>query len=205
LKAKPSPSSNFTPEQLATLSDKVPSYLQVTPELSKEIAEDQEKLREKFSRFHSRKSNEETELILAINYEKAARLALQHELSDEELSFNRRRLAQSLQTQGRYDEAIEILDAEVPLESLLQHELVQEFHALIIPDDEHCSCESSTGFPTTHVTKKIRNLEGSLVPVIRCTSCGHMNATNQVPEQLTKLETFRAGASKKPDSELLKQ
>ena len=207
---KPRPSSNITPQQSAELESKVPDYLRVSPELAEEIETEQKKLRAKFAQRFSKPTHEETALHLAINYEQAARrffeaVAKGAPATEKELSFNRRRLAQSLQAQGRYEEAVEVLDKTVSAEETLAVELIQEFHALIVPDGEFCSCASPTGFPTSHITKTVRKPTGEVVPLIRCTVCGHVNATTQTPEDLGQLEKMRFGKAKVSDSELLKR
>lgn len=216
MKPKSPLSSNITPEQLASLTEKVPEYLRVSPELAAEIKEEQRKLREKFNQLHAKPSDRDVELQLAIRYEQAAREFFQaveegYAAPVEERNFNARRLAQSLQTQGRYDEAIAALltgpapehnDADV---DRLLEELVSESEAIQKPDDEFCSCVSSTGFPTTHIVKQVRKPNGEFVPVVRCTNCGHRNATNQKPEELSRLDRLRNRPGKAPDSELIKQ
>jgi hypothetical protein len=214
LKQKPSRSSNLTPEQLNKLVEKVPEWLRVTPEIESEIHKQQKNLRDRFSQRFHKPSDDELNLQIAINYEQMARqffIAVDSgaTVTDKEIQFNRRRLAQALRDQGKYVEAIVALarysTPRSEAEAKLRDELDEEIHALERKDDDFCSCTSPDGFPTTHTVKKLRKPSGEIVPVIRCISCGHLNATSQKPEELSKIENIRSQPHKLSDREILKR
>lgn len=195
---KPSPSLKITPQELAKLSSKVPDYLKVTDKLLQEIAEDQKKLREKLTNKITRPSSDELALHYANEYEKMARVFFAAveagaSVTEEEKSFQRRRLAQALQTQGRYQEALEVLSQGSTTEELvLLTELAVEISAIETPDELRCACQTPGPFPTTHIVKHVR-VNGNKVPLVQCVICGFRNATSQLPDDLVTIEKHRAG------------
>lgn len=203
---KVSPLSKEQDEELAKLVEKVPAYLRVDSAQLAEIQEEQNKLREKFSKPFAKMGQDEVSLHYAVEYEKMAREFFQavaegYPATEEELSFNRRRLAQSLQQQGRHSEAISIFttlaesvppgDSGLSKEELaLVSEIIEEVVAISIPDEERCSCSSPHLFPTTYIAKHVR-VDGYSVPLVCCSVCGHTNVTRQLPEDLLELEKSR--------------
>jgi hypothetical protein len=205
LKPTSNPFSSLTPEQLERLNN-VPEFLKVTPELQKEIEEEQKKLRDRFDKFFIRPNIQESNLRFALEDEKMSReffaaVDAGYVPSNEERNFNSRRLAQALQTQGRYAEALSTLvtgpaqdnDAEV---ARLTDEILEEINAIEIPDEIHCSCHTASDFPTTHIKKHVR-VKGESLPLIQCTVCGHKNATKQLPDDLARLEKERTAPKKR--------
>lgn len=173
----------------------------MTPELLKDIEEEQAKLREKFAS-RAKPTAAQVNLRYAIEYEKMAHeffaaVEAGYQPSDQERNFNARRLAQALQAQGRYEEALSALitgPASVDDEEVtrLTQEILAEVKAIDTPDDEHCACHVASKFPTTFVAKHVR-VNGELVSLVRCSNCGHLNATKNLPEDLAQLEQVRAG------------
>lgn len=201
--------SKVTPEALESLTNRVPEFLRITPEVLEEVEADQKRLRERFSQHFTRLSQDESELKYALGYEKMAReffaaVEAGYVPTDEERNFNARRLAQALQTQGRYAEALSVLitgPAQVHTDedvARLQDEILEEIKAIETPDDSHCSCHTASQFPTTYIKKHVR-VKGEQVPLIRCVVCKHLNATKQMPDDLALLERARAGKQTSDD------
>jgi cell fate (sporulation/competence/biofilm development) regulator YlbF (YheA/YmcA/DUF963 family) len=198
LNPKPPLFSSLTPEQLNNLTKRIPDYLKtITSEELSEIETDQENLRKRYSQSFSKLSHDEVSLQYALGYEKMAREFFEavnngYEPAAEELGLNRRRLAQSLQSQGRYQEAIYALSSPGPdqLEASLLAELEAEKEAIARPDDEHCECEIAGDLPGHFIVKYVR-VKGEPVPLVKCVTCPYLNATKQLPEKLARLEQER--------------
>ncbi len=204
---KPTAASEFTQDDLEKLVARVPEFLRVSDSLAQEIHDEQEELSEKLLSRFTRPNQAEVELHISNEYEQMARdfftaVSTGAPATSEEISFQKRRLAHSLQAQGRYMEAIaSMTPAEGEAEESLLQELLDEVEAISISNDAFCSCVTPGPFPTTHIVKHVR-VDGMLVPLIRCVICGHLNATETLPEDLAKFETIRNTHARKADSKL---
>lgn len=102
------------------------------------------------------------------------------QMMDEQMARERRKLAEALAMQGRYNEAVEVS----PDDDTTAH--YQEIAtAIVLPDDARCECPDVEGtqdgvelsITPRFVSQRIFSTQhNSVVDLVKCSTCGHSNA-----------------------------
>lgn len=189
-------------------SDPLPKHLRLTPERKARIAEQQAELRARALE-RGRLTPEAQRVQLGLAHEKSARAdvaMLESELvglaadvaADETLArlrTARRRLADALAHQGRYDEAAAV-EPEADQAQLYQY----VWEAVWRDDTESCACEpfrdGELSLTHDHVAEEILSLNHNrIMPLVRCNCCGFLNA-RPLPPALAQMRRAQLEAGR---------
>jgi len=194
---------------------KLPAFLEMTAEQIATSKRIQEEVRQAL---HGRvqANQEEARLIRGIHAERAARATLRvlsietrRKGRSEAIKVHLARLADALADQGRYEEAA----VTHPAKSRAKEYLA--IHAAIErPDSDICSCspkeirDPASGktlrIPTHNKVEDVYSQKHKrMVPLVRCSSCPHLNA-GILPESLKQREQAMLAKQPRADHELLK-
>lgn len=194
---------------------KLPAFLEMTDH---QIAESNRIQAEVRQALHGRvqASREEARLIRGIHAERAARATLavlsvekKRPHRSQAINLHLAKLADAFADQGRYEEAA----STHPVRARAKQYLAIQA-AIDRPDSDICSCpprevkDPLSGkmlrIPTHNKVEDVYSQKHRrMVPLVRCSSCPHMNA-GVLPEMLRQREQAMLASKPKPDHEHLK-